>query len=354
MAGPPDPRDVLVIGADLSGAAAALSAVRSGARVRLIAQAATPPSEVPPIPEDPSEAVSEAIEENEVPPPEEPQVFRFRARRVRRWLDELGIDNDAEWGQRLHEAILDRLEREGAAVDEASAAVRLIGDAERGISGAVLVDGEDCFTHRADTTVLAGGGIRYLWPIDGTEPTPPSGWALALRAELPIGDAASIAWTEDEDGEPVPARFLDGIRGDGRGRTEVPGFAACGEALACPWHAEGELRSLEDVVRGLEAGGFDGPPAEPTEPELVPLVDDPMPPGFAEVKMGRLRGTLAQHAGPAADQGTLEKGHAALLSLRGEFADYARARAETGVQILHQAADVALAHVDARLDSDAE
>lgn len=346
---PTDPRDVLVVGGDLAGTAAALAAVRSGARTRLIVQDAQRPGDVEPIPDDPTPQAEDLLDDHEVPAPEELTAFRFRVRRVRRWLDELGIDNDTAWARNLHEAMFERLQREGAAIDQVSAVVRLIGDAEKGISGAVLVDGEDCTTHRADTTVLAGGGIGYLWP-EGDDASPPSGWALALRAGLPVGDAGDVAWTRTDDGDVKPFRFVDGVRVDSKGQTEVNGVAACGETAASLWHASPGLAPLADVVRGLEAGDFGGPPAERSEPELVPLVDDPMPPGFAEVKLGRLRGTLAEHAGPEADQKTLEQGHAKLLSLRGEFADYARARAEPELQILHQVADVALAHLDARLE----
>lgn len=346
---PAETRDVLVVGGSLAGAAAALAATRSGARTRLIVQGASPPPETEPIPDDVRQRAEQAADEREVPPPEKPQVFRFRARRVRRWLDELGIDNDPAWALNLHEAMLERLEREGAALDEGTAAVRVIGDADKGVCGAVLVDGEGSTTHRADTTILAGGGAGYLWPGTAGTASAPGGLALALRAELDVGDAGALAWQDTPDG-PAPARFLDGVRADGRGRTEVPGVAVCGEPLAAPWHGDPALCHLEDVARGLEAGGFQGPPAGHVEPELVPIVDNPMPPGFCKVKLGRLRGTMEAHAGPDADDGTLEEGHAKLLSLRGEFKDYARARAETDVQILHQCADVALAHVDARLD----
>lgn len=342
-------RDVLVIGGTLAGAAAALAATRSGARTRLLMQAARRPPKAKPIPKDVQGPAKQAIKAKDVPPPEEATVFRFRARRVRRWLEELGIDNDETWTTNLHEALLERCSREGAALDEESAAVRLIGDNETGISGAVLVDGEESSTHRADTTILAGGGAAYLWPGDTSHASPPSGLALALRANLPVGDISHVAWASSDDGA-RPVRFMDGVRGDGRGHTEVPGVAACGEPLASPWHADEALCYVEDVVRGLEAGGFQGPPGDRAEPELVPIVDTSMPPGFCEVKMGRLRGTLAEHAGPHADAGSLKEGHAALLSLRGEFKDYARARAEVDVQLLAQAADVALAHVDARMD----
>jgi hypothetical protein len=347
----PQQRDVLVVGGSLAGTAAALAATRNGARTRLLLQDANPPGETEPIPDDVRERAIEAADERPAPAPEEPQVFRFRARRVRRWLDELGIENDASWARNLHEAMLDRAEREGAALDDEAAAVRLIGDAETGVSGAVLVDGEDTGTHRSDTTILAGGGVGYLWPDTASVASPPTGLALALRAELPTGDLGQLAWDEGVEG-PQPGRLLDGVRGDGRGRGEVPGVAACGEVLACPWHADPALRHVEDVARGLEAGGFQAPPADETEPELVPIVDDPMPPGFCKVKLGRLRGTLEEGAGPDADADTLEDTHAKLLALRGEFKDYARARAETDVQVLHQCADVALAHVDARLDGD--
>jgi pimeloyl-ACP methyl ester carboxylesterase len=339
-------RDVLVIGGDLGGAAAALAAVRSGARTRLLVHGGQPPESVPEIPENPVPEAREQAKRLDVPAPEEPTVFGFRSRRVRRWLDELGIQNDEAWAENLQDAILDRLSREGAAVDETTVAVRLIGDAEDGVSGAVLVDGEDCTTHTADTTILAGGGSRFLWPVeDKRQPSPPSGIALALRAELPIGNLGRVVW-EDE----TPFRFVDGLRGDGRGHCDVPGVAACGEALANPWYGVDELAYLEDVVRGLEAGGFQGPPAGSGDPELVPLVDNPMPTGFARVKMERLRATVGRQLGPDATQEDIEEGHAALLSLRGEFADYARARAETDLHVLYQAADVALAHADARLD----
>jgi aspartate oxidase len=344
---PSPDREVLVIGGDLAGLAAALSAVRSGARTRLLVHAANRPGPVEPIPDNPLEIAREQAKRIDVPEPEEHQVFRFRTRRVRRWLDELGIDNDENWANRLYDAMRERLEREGAAVDETSVAVRLIGDAEQGISGAVIVDGEDCTTHRADTTVLAGGGISFLWPVedDDIEPTPPSGLAMALRAELPVGDLANVAW---QDGQPT--RFVDGIRADGRGQLDVPGVAVCGETLANPWQAAPELAYLEDVVRGLEAGGFQGPPAEKAEPELVPLVDNPMPAGFASVKMSRLRSTVARNLGEDASPENVEEAHATLLSLRGEFADYARARAEADLHVLYQAADVALAYADARTE----
>lgn len=346
----PEQRDVVVVGGDLAGAAAALAATRSGARTRVIVQDASRPPTTEPIPEDVRKEAQESSKRHDVPPPEEASVFRFRARRVRRWLDELGIDNDEAWAQNLHEAILERCNREGAGLDEETAAVRLIGNAEHGVNGVVLVDGEDSKPHRADTTILAGGGATYLWPGNVSHASPPSGLALALRANLPVGDPGTVAWDADGD-TPQPIRFLDGLRGDGRGHTDVPGVAACGEALASPWHAHPALRHVEDVARGLEAGSFQGPPADRVEPELVPIVDNPMPPGFCKVKLGRLRGTLEEHAGHDADQQTLEEGHAELLALRGEFKDYARARAETDVQLLSQAADVALAHVDARLDA---
>jgi aspartate oxidase len=350
----PRDREVLVVGGDLAGAAAALAAVRSGARTRLLVQGADEIPDVPPIPEDPVPAARERIKRSEVPAPEEPQVFSFRARRVRRWLEELDIPNDEAWARNLHEAILERLGREGCAVDETTVAVRLIGDADEGVSGAVLVDGEDCTTQRADTTVLAGGGAAYLWPTDDDEPepAPPSGLALALRAELPVGDLSRISWREEEtdEGEALPRRFVDGLRGDGRGLFDVPGVAACGEALATPLHGADELAYLEGVIRGLEAGGFQGPPGEGGEPELVPLVDNPMPPGFAAVKLERLRAAIARHLGPDASEATLEEGHADLLALRGEFADYARARPEPDLHLLYQAADVALAHADARIE----
>lgn len=340
---------MLVVGGTLAGAAAALAATRNGARTRLLMQGARRPPTTEPIPEDVQDQGKKAAQAHDVPPPEEANVFRFRARRVRRWLDELGIKNDQAWTMNLHEAILERCNREGTALDEDAVAVRLIGDNESGISGAVLVDGEESSTHRAETTILAGGGAAYVWPGDTSNASPPGGLALALRANLPIGDIGHIAW--DTSGEEArPLRFVDGVRGDGRGHTEVPGVAACGEALASPLHGDEALCYVEDVVRGLEAGGFQGPPGERSEPELVPIVDTTMPPGFCEVKMGRLRGTLADHAGPNADQAALKNGHAALLSLRGEFKDYARARAEVDVQLLAQSADVALAHVDARLN----
>ncbi len=344
---PSEHRDVVVVGGTLAGAAAALAATRSGARTRLVMQGAKRPPTTEPIPEDVRTRAQASLQEHDVPAPEEANVFRFRARRVRRWLEELGIDNDEAWAQNLHEAILERCNREGTGLDEETAAVRAIGDADRGVSGVVLVDGEDSEPHRADTTILAGGGATYLWPGEVSHASPPSGLALALRSELPVGDAGRVAWASEDEGQ--PSRFLDGVRGDGRGRLDVPGVAACGEALACPWHADPALRHVEDVARGLEAGAFQGPPAKRAEPELVPIVDNPMPPGFCKVKLGRLRGALAEHAGPGASQKVLERGHAELLSLRGEFKDYARARAETDVQLLSQAADVALAHVDARL-----
>jgi len=349
----PRDRQVLVVGGDLAGAAAALAAVRSGARTRLLVQGAEEPLEVPPIPEDPVPEARELAKRSGVPAPEEPQVFGFRARRVRRWLEELDIPNDEDWACNLHDAILDRLRREGAAVDETTVAVRLIGDADQGVSGAVLVDGEDCTTHRADTTVLAGGGSAYLWPTGNDEPAPapPSGLALALRAELPVADLSNVSWRETatDEGHGLSRRFVDGIRGDGRGLFDVPGVAACGEPLATPLHGSETLAPLEDVVRGLEAGGFQGPPGEGGEPELVPLVDNPMPPGFASVKLERLRATIARQMGPGADAESLEEAHADLLALRGEFADYARARPEPDLHLLYQAADVALAHADARI-----
>jgi len=351
----PRDRSVLVVGGDLAGAAAALAAVRSGARTRLLVQGAQDVPDVPPIPEDPVPQARELIKRSEVPAPEEAQVFGFRARRVRRWLEELDVPNDEAWARNLREAILDRLQREGAAVDQTTVAVRLIGDAEEGVSGAVLVDGEECTTHRAETTVLAGGGAGYLWPTgDDPDPPPPSGLALALRAELPVGDLSRLAWreAETEEGEALPRRFLDGLRGDGRGLFDVEGVAACGEPLATPLHEAPELAHLEDAIRGLEAGGFQGPPGEGGEPELVPLVDNPMPPGFAAVKIERLRATIARHLGPGADPDTVEEGHADLLALRGEFADYARARPEPDLHLLYQAADAALAHADARMDGE--
>ncbi len=342
-------RDVVVVGGTLAGAAAALAATRSGARTRLLMQGARRPPPTEPIPSNVQDQAKKAVKAYDVPPPEEANVLRFRARRVRRWLDELGIENDDEWAMNLHDALLERCNREGAALDEDAVAVRLIGTHETGINGVVLVDGDDSSTHRAETTILAGGGAAYVWPGNTTHPSPPSGLALALRANLPIGDIGHIAWDTSDD-DPRPVRFLDGVRGDGRGHTDIPGVAACGETLASPWHADETLCYLEDVIRGLEAGGFQGPPGQGSQPELVPIVDTPMPPGFCEVKLGRLRGTLAEHAGPNADQSSLKNGHAALLSLRGEFKDYARARAEADVQLLSQTADVALAHVDARLN----
>ncbi len=343
MVTPPSERDVLVIGGCLAGATAALAAVRSGARTRLLLHGAHDPPESPAIPDDVRERAERAIGDTSTPAPEEPQLFRLRARRVTRWLDELGIENDAGWATELRGAVLDRCEREGVALDETSVAVRLIGK-DKGITGAVLVDGTDCATHQADTTILAGGGAQFLWPSDHPE-TPPSGIALALRAELPVGDPSSIAWNQDTQ---APLRLLDTVRADGRGRLATPGVAVCGEAMAAPWHSDATLAPLEDAVRGLEAGAFQGPPAPRADPELVPVVDNPMPPGFSTVKLGRLRSTLERLAGPEAPEEDLERCHAEMLSLRGEFADYARARAGTDVHLLHQAADVALAHVAAR------
>lgn len=338
-------RDLLVIGGTLAGTAAALAGVRSGARTRLLVSGAQDPGSVPPIPEDVTERVQAATETSDVPLPEEAQVFRFRARRVRRWLDELDVTNDETWAAELRQALLERCQREGVAIDEVSVAVRLV-KGEGGVSGAVLVDGNECQVHDAHTTVLAGGGARFLWP-DAEEASPPVGLALALRAELPIGDPSLVAW--DDDGTPV--RFVDGVRGDGRGLCGVPGVAACGEVLASPLHTDPSLTYLEDVVRGLEAGGFQGATPAPGDPELVPLVDDPMPPGFTQTKLARLRGTIEKLGGQAASGEDLERLHAELLSMRGEFADYARARADTDVHLLHQAADVALAFVASRLET---
>ncbi|MDX1611639.1 MAG: hypothetical protein R3185_04665, partial [Candidatus Thermoplasmatota archaeon] len=272
----------------------------------------------------------------------EPTVFRFRARRVRRWLGELDIENDEAWGDNLRQAILERLRREGCAVDEHAVAVRLISD-ETGVNGAVLVDGTDCEVHQADTTILAGDGPNFLWP-DPEAAGPPTGIAMALRAKLPMGNLGEVAWQDER-----PTRFLDAIHADSRGQCGVPGVAACGQARASALHAVPALAHLEDVVRGLEAGAFQGPPAGDADPELVPIVDDPMPPGFTQVKLQRLRATLAKMGSKGTSTDALERLHAELLSLRGECADYARARAATDVHVLHQAADVALGHVASRL-----
>jgi L-aspartate oxidase len=168
--------------------------------------------------------------------------------------------------------------------------------------------------------------------------------ALAVRAGLPLGDLGQVTW---RDGEPF--RFTDAVRGDGRGQVGVPGVAACGETLSVPWHTLPELALLEDAVRGLEAGSFQAAPPGRADPEMVPAVDDAMPSGFAEGKLERLRATLSRCAGPRARREDLERGEAEVLSLRGEFADYARARVATDVHVLHQAADLALAHVVSRL-----
>ncbi len=337
-------RDLLVIGGTLAGAAAALAGVRSGARTRLLVSGAQAPGPVPPIPEDVPGAVEQAVDASDVPLPEEPQVFRFRARRVRRWLDELDVANDEAWAANMRQAILERCEREGVAIDEVAVAVRLV-KGNQGVSGAVLVDGNDCQVHDADTTVLAGGGARFLWP-DGEQASPPVGLALAHRAELPIGDPSAVAWADDG----TPTRFIDGVRGDGRGQCGVAGVAACGQTLASPLHADPALAHVEDVVRGLETGGFQGPTPAAGDPELVPLVDEPMPPGFTGTKLARLRATIGKLGGPEAEGEDLEQLHAEVLSMRGEFADYARARADTDVHLLHQTADVALAYVASRLE----
>lgn len=337
-------RDLLVIGGTLAGAAAALAGVRSGARTRLLVSGAQDPGPVPPIPDDVTTRVEDAVEASEIPLPEEAQVFRFRARRVRRWLDELDVTNDEAWATNMRQAILERCEREGVAIDEVAVAVRLV-KGDQGVSGAVLVDGNQCQVHDADTTVLAGGGARFLWP-EAKQASPPVGLALAHRAELPTGDPGAVAWGDDG----TPSRFVDGVRGDGRGQCGVAGVAACGQALASPLHADPALAHLEDVVRGLEAGGFQGPTPQPGDPELVPLVDEAMPPGFTQTKLSRLRATIGKLGGPEASQEDLGKLHAEMLSMRGEFADYARARADTDVHLLHQAADVALAFVASRLE----
>lgn len=333
-------RSVLVLGGDLAGAAAALAAVRSGARTRLVVSQAVPPGDCLPIPEDLAGACETAVSRSDVPSPDEPQVFRFRARRVRRWLDELSLPNDAQWAALLHQAMLERCEREGVGVDRTTAPVRLV-QGSRGVSGAVLVDGTTSTVQEADTTILAGGGARFLFDYEAPG-TPPVGLALAVRAGLSVLNLARVAWTP-----PTGPRFVAGLTGDGRGQV-LPGLAACGEPLASPYHASPELALVEDVVRGLEAGGFGGPPAGKGSPELVPKVDDPLPDGFTEVKLERLRALLSTHAGPEAGPEALEHAYNEVLSLRGEFADYARARVGRDVQLLHLAGDLALAHVAAR------
>lgn len=337
-------RDLLVIGGTLAGTAAALAGVRSGARTRLLVSGARDPGPTPPIPDDVTERIEAATEASDIPLPEEAQVFRFRARRVRRWLDELDVANDDAWATNLRQALLERCQREGVAIDEVAVAVRLV-KGDQGVSGAVLVDGTTCEVHDADTTVLAGGGIGFLWP-EAEDASPPVGLALAQRAELPMGDPGLVAW--DDDG--TPRRFVHGVRGDGRGQCGVPGVAICGQTLASPLHTDPALAHLEDVVRGLEAGEFQGPAPAKGDPELVPLVDEPMPPGFTQTKLSRLRATVAKLGGAQASEEDLEELHAEVLSMRGEFADYARARADTDVHLLHQAADVALAFVASRVE----
>lgn len=227
-----------------------------------------------------------------------------------------------------------------ATADDSSRAVRAVAgtmvldiilsdDGE--VAGALVVDeaANEVRPVRAKSVVIATGGIAALYP--GGELLPAAtgdGFAMAHRAGADLADFR-VAFGE----LPELPHVAGGVVADPDGATRVPGlFVAGAVAVSRAVGSAAGLRAAHEAPREFRAFG---------DYAVMPNIDSPLPRGFAQVKMERLRALMMRHLGPDGPK-DLERGRIELHKLKGEADDFARARVDAELLSFKNACEVAV------------
>lgn len=202
-------------------------------------------------------------------------------------------------------------------------AVDLVVDEGR-LVGVLLLDAGILRVLRASSVVLATGGISGLFV---PSPATGDGLAIAARAGVRLDGLDRLAF----DGNSV--RLDGGIAVDADGRASLPGLFAAGSA-AFPRPDPARVARAAAAAVGL-------PPA-PGHLRMRPAIDEPLPPGFVDVKLDRLRRTMRETWEEP------EKAIPLVLRLKGEADDFARARPQPELYELQDACEAAMLLLKAR------